>query len=171
MPLPESVYELLSLVKSGTEFRSQIPKQCYNALDIAVAEGFLETDHLLDRYEDGKPSGRPDTMLLLTKTGKGALALHAETGGTPEATGDKPTEPAGTPKVSLDARALGVFIDHPDWTKKRIAKHLDCHEKSLCPKSCPKLAAAIKAHRTPDPSRKVRGSKDPEGNLEAWEDE
>jgi hypothetical protein len=86
---------------------------------------------------------------------------------------------AGLPKpeaksdVSLDARAVGVFLDHPDWTKKRIAKLLGCNEKSLCPERCPKLTAAIAAHKSPiDPGRRrLRGSKDSDGNLEAWEDE
>lgn len=76
-------------------------------------------------------------------------------------------------KVSLDARALGVFIEHPDWTKKRIAAHLGCHEKSLAPARCPKLNAAIAAQSAKvDPNRKFRrGHKDAEGNIEAWEDE
>ena len=90
----------------------------------------------------------------------------------------KPVEPAGesaatrneTRQPSLDARALAVFIDHTDWSKTRIAKHLDCNEKSLAPKRCPKLAAAIAAHKAP--GRKMpRGTKDRFGNIEAWRDE
>jgi hypothetical protein len=33
-------------------------------------------------------------------------------------------QPEATSKVSLDAQALAFFIEHPDWTKKRIAEHL-----------------------------------------------
>jgi hypothetical protein len=75
--------------------------------------------------------------------------------------------------VSLDARAVGVFVAHRDWTKKQIAAHLGCAEKSLCPKRCPHLAAAIRAQKSHvDPDRRqVRGSKDAGGRLEAWEKE
>jgi hypothetical protein len=76
-------------------------------------------------------------------------------------------------KGSLDARALAVFIEHPDWTKARIAEHLECNEKSLCPGRCPRLTAAIAAHKSPfDPGRRrLRGSKDADRNLDAWVDE
>jgi hypothetical protein len=77
--------------------------------------------------------------------------------------------PPGPAAASLDARALAVFIEHPDWTKKRIAAHLGCNEKSLSPRRCPKLAAAVRACRSSaDPPC---GSKSPEGDLEAWEDD
>jgi hypothetical protein len=72
-------------------------------------------------------------------------------------------------KASLDAMAVAVFIDHPEWTKKKIANHLGKHEKSLAPTRCPKLDAAIKAYKAKPPT--VRGSKDSEGNVEAWDDE
>jgi hypothetical protein len=87
--------------------------------------------------------------------------------------GGQPAEPAAKSGISLDAKALAVFIEHPDWTKKTIASHLACNEKSLTPKRCPKLAAAIAAHKSPiDPGRRrLRGSKDADGNLEAWEEE
>ena len=86
--------------------------------------------------------------------------------------GSAPEVVGGASKVSLDAMSLGVFIEHPDWTKKKIADHLGCNEKSLAPKRCPKLAAAILASRAPDPSQKVRrGSIDNAGNLEAWSDD
>lgn len=78
--------------------------------------------------------------------------------------------PKVTPSnLSLDARALAVFIEHSDWTKKEMAGLLECNEKSLTPKRCPKLAAAIAAKNAADrPPR--RGSKDSTGTLEAWED-
>ena len=81
----------------------------------------------------------------------------------------KPKQPKST--VNRESQALAVFIEHPTWTKKQIAAHIGCNEKQLAPKRMPKLAAAIAAHRAPvDPSRKTRrGTKDSEGNLEAWE--
>jgi hypothetical protein len=76
------------------------------------------------------------------------------------------TERRREKKDPLDARAVAVFFEHRDWTKKSIARHLRCHEKSLCRKRCPKLAAAIEASKD---GNLPRGSKDGEGNLEAWE--
>jgi hypothetical protein len=75
--------------------------------------------------------------------------------------------------LSLDAQAVAVYLDHPDWTKKQIAEFLGCNEKSLAPKRCRKLAAAIAANIAAiDPGRRrLHGSKDPDGNLEAWEEE
>jgi hypothetical protein len=94
-------------------------------------------------------------------------------------TGEQPARPRGAAgaawsansEVSLDSRALAVFIEHRDWTKKRIAEHLGCHEKSLAPNRCPKLARAVAASNAPiDPGRPpLRGSKDSDGTLEAWE--
>jgi hypothetical protein len=83
-----------------------------------------------------------------------------------------PIEGKTTAKVSLDARAVGVFVAHPDWTKKQIADHLHCNEKSLAPRRCPKLDAAMHAHKAKiDPDRRrLHGTKDGEGNLEAWEE-
>jgi hypothetical protein len=57
-----------------------------------------------------------------------------------------PSKPNVKSNVSLDARALAVFIEHSDWTKKRIAKHLGTNEKCLA-------------------------EQDVDGNLEAWEDD
>jgi hypothetical protein len=81
------------------------------------------------------------------------------------------TLPADEPKLPLDMAALGVFLNSPNLKKKQIAKLLKCHPKSLGPKRCPRLNAAIRAYRAPiDPDRRcVRGTKDPEdGTLEAW---
>ncbi|MBN2216547.1 MAG: hypothetical protein JW719_04140 [Pirellulales bacterium] len=75
-------------------------------------------------------------------------------------------------ELPIDASAVALFLEHPNWNKKMIAGHLGCHEKSLAPRRCPKLNAAIRASRAKiDPSKKKRrGSKDAVGNLEAWEE-
>jgi hypothetical protein len=49
-----------------------------------------------------------------------------------------------------------------------MAKKLGCNEKSLAPKRCPKLDAAIRAHKA-RPKDLIRGTKDASGTLEAWE--
>lgn len=108
----------------------------------------------------------------VTDYGRLVLQHRGKTKGTPE---DKRAaelpKPEATSDVALDARALAVRLEHTDWTKKRIAKNLGCNEKGLCPARCPKLAAALKAHRAPDPFRKVpRGWKDRDGNVEAWDE-
>ncbi len=104
-------------------------------------------------------------------TGSSERSKSAGLASEPESKGSK--KPNGSPNVSLDVKAVGVFLEHPDWTKKRIAEELGYHEKSLCPRRCPKLDAAIRAQRARiDPSVKVRrGSKDRDGNLEAWDEE
>lgn len=56
--------------------------------------------------------------------------------------------PASGDSPSLDARALAVFIENPAWSKKRIAEHLNCHEKSLAPSRCPKLRSTARSQRT-----------------------
>ncbi len=76
--------------------------------------------------------------------------------------------PTTKPEASLDARAVGVFLEHRDWTKKQIASLLQCNEKSLCPKRCPQLAAAITAYKNAAAGSLPRGRKDKDGNLEAW---
>ena len=73
------------------------------------------------------------------------------------------------PQMSLDARAVAVFFEHCDWTKKQIAEHLGCHEKSLAPKRCPNLHKAMAIWKAAD-RRSIRGSKNAEGDLEAWVD-
>jgi hypothetical protein len=70
--------------------------------------------------------------------------------------------------ISVDAKALAVFFEHPDWTKVQIADHLRCNEKSLAPKRCPKLAAAIAAYKAPC---LPRGTKGADGSIEAWDAE
>lgn len=70
-------------------------------------------------------------------------------------------------KVSLDKRALALFTANRDWTKKRIAKELGCHEKSLSPERCPELSAAMRLYKCREPYH-TRGAKGPEGHLEAW---
>lgn len=69
--------------------------------------------------------------------------------------------------LELDEKAVAVFLKHKDWKKKEIAAFLNCHPKSLAPKRCPHLHGAMQAYRKPD---LPRGSKDSQGNLEAWDD-
>ena len=74
------------------------------------------------------------------------------------------------PATSLDARALAIFIEDPSRKKRDIAKILGLKAtQSLSPERCPKLDAAMRAYRAPD--RRIRGSKDADGNLEAWKEE
>jgi hypothetical protein len=79
--------------------------------------------------------------------------------------------PTGKPTASLDARAVGVLAEHPDWTKKQIAAALGSNARSLAPKRCPNLAAAIKAYKDARKGRLPRGSKTADGQVEAWDDE
>ncbi len=85
----------------------------------------------------------------------------------PHGNGAQPPETKS--KMSLDAQALAVFIEHSDWSKVQIAKHLRCNPKSLAPGRCPKLASAIAAYKAKP--KMPRGTKDADGNFEAWDDE
>ena len=68
--------------------------------------------------------------------------------------------------VSLDERALALFVTHRDWTKKEIAESLPCNAKSLTPKRCPLLNTAIQAYKA---SNLPSGSKSKDGDMEAWD--
>ena len=110
----------------------------------------------------------PSGLIALTGQGVNALLLHrASLAAKPD---PKQTSEMPKRKLSLDARALAVFIEHKEWTKKEIAKHLECNEKSLAPRRCPKLDAAIGAYKSPlDSSRRVvRGTKDRDGNIDGY---
>lgn len=96
---------------------------------------------------------------------------------TAPATGEQRVKPAVPLGETLDEQAVAIFVSRKGRvTKKEIARILvetgvrtTCHEKSLTPKRCPKLHQATQAYRAAN--NPPRGSKDAEGNLEAWEDE
>jgi hypothetical protein len=76
-----------------------------------------------------------------------------------------------TEDQTLDMRAVTLFFQDTSRTKKQIAQILGKkHTQSLSPARCPKLHAAMKAHRGSAFS-KVRGSKSRDGSVEAWVDE
>lgn len=85
---------------------------------------------------------------------------------------EEPRDPADAPPVTLDAQALACFVEDTTRTKTDIIRLLGLRNtQSLAPNRCPKLHAAMKAWRAPDPDRRrIRGSKDVDGNLDAWED-
>lgn len=87
----------------------------------------------------------------------------------PQREGDEKEKDA--PKgPSLDARALALFIEDRSRKIKDIAKLLGKkNTQGLSPQRCPKLHAAMRAWKAPD--RRVRGTKDGQGNLEAYLDE
>jgi hypothetical protein len=69
--------------------------------------------------------------------------------------------------LSLDVRATSLFVASPTLTKREMAEKLQCHDRSLAPKRCPKLDKAMGIYKAkPDV---LCGSKDADGNLEAWE--
>lgn len=89
----------------------------------------------------------------------------------------EPAKPGALLGASLDEQALIVFVSrNGNITKKEIARILvesgvreTCHEKSLAPGRCPRLDMAIRAYRAAH--RPPQGSKDRDGNVEAYEDE
>jgi hypothetical protein len=52
----------------------------------------------------------------------------------------KPATNTDTSSVErLEAKALAVFLSHPDWSKAQIAVYLQCNERSLRAGRCPIL--------------------------------
>ena len=77
------------------------------------------------------------------------------------ADGDDKTQP------SLDARALAVLLEHPDWTDTKIAEMVDCNRTSLY--RCDRFRAARALSKADGIDSQARGSKS-DGHVEAWED-
>jgi hypothetical protein len=172
MPNPMSVYELLGLLTaSGGQLPlSDIPEHLKPALSIALTAPGLVHVPFLGLLNDVGPRA------YLTTAGRADLARHDEPSGSQRADGtppDKQPPPEESPELSLDARALALFIADTRRKKTDIAKLLRLrNSQSLAPKRCPKLSAAMRAHRAADPDRRrVRGSKDREGNLEAYRED
>jgi len=81
------------------------------------------------------------------------------------------SEPPKMPvEAKVESKAIAVFLENKDWTKKRIAEEIGCHEKSLAPSRCPNLNALIKAHQdySKETHRIPRGEKSKDGVVEAW---
>lgn len=75
------------------------------------------------------------------------------------------------PKWTLDERALAFFLADKNRTKTMIAKLLGVSTQSICPSRCPQLDNAMRAWQEANTSGKIRGRKDKDGNLEAWEED
>jgi hypothetical protein len=82
--------------------------------------------------------------------------------------GPKPERSESAP--TLDERALALFFADCNRTKTQIAHLLGLKNvQSLSPQRCPKLHQAMEACRAANASP-PRGTKDAEGNLEAWDE-
>jgi len=66
------------------------------------------------------------------------------------------------PDAAISAKALGLLVQHPDWTKLRVAREAGCNPSTL------HRAIARLSERTAVGI--PRGSKDKEGNVEAIDD-
>lgn len=118
----------------------------------------------LDRWDRLSP---PERVVWVNKANESLLKQRsADATPTPA-----PTAPESTAvRMSLESRALAVFFENPSLTKKQIAERIGSHEKSLAPRRCPKLAAAMAAHKAPEIGRSVRRGSKVDGRIEA-EDE
>lgn len=83
-------------------------------------------------------------------------------------------EPAGTDETQdekqspkLETKAIAVLMEHPDWTNKKIAKVIGCHEKSLSRFERFRASRALLKKQGKDSI--YRGYKDKEGNIDAYE--
>lgn len=66
---------------------------------------------------------------------------------------------------SLEARALAMLTDHPDWTDKRIAQALQCNRGSLY--RLEKFKAARELLKRDGRASATRGCKN-DGRIDAW---
>jgi hypothetical protein len=128
---------------------------------------------LISHHRRGRFDGA-DGLEMLAKQADAAAQLMS--GLTPSETPPAeatPSEQAVSRAETIEAKAVATWFQHKDWTKKQIAEAIGCHEKQLSPKRCPTLAAAIQAYKDSNEAnrRQVRGSKDKEGTVEAYEDE
>jgi hypothetical protein len=75
-------------------------------------------------------------------------------------------------EVSIDARAVAIFIQNPGLTKRAVADRIGYNVRTLNADRCPLLADAIAAHRAShDPTRRVvRGTKSKDGDLDGYEE-
>jgi hypothetical protein len=90
----------------------------------------------------------------------------------PEATEELALETQPDATLTLDARALALFFVDRSRTKTDIARLLNLRNvQSLSPQRCPKLDDAMKAWREANAGPPIRGSKDKDGNLEAWDED
>ncbi|MGE3803394.1 MAG: hypothetical protein AB7K24_01830 [Gemmataceae bacterium] len=104
---------------------------------------------------------------------KGVPAAKVEEMTLAQAVAKLTAEPAGPgEQLTIDTQALALFLDDPTRTKRDIAKLLGKPRphQTLSKEKCPKLNAAMNAHKAPQRKPK-RGSKDRNGNLEALADE
>ena len=125
MSLPESVWDLLSLIKSGGAWRSDVPEHLQSALDIAISQGIVGCETIIDRYEDGKPTGQSDSRLWLTDFGRGELALR-------RMSGEKPTKRLGTPLKEVAERLERLRQQGEEFTnQKDLASRIGCSSATV----------------------------------------
>jgi len=99
---------------------------------------------------------------------RSALTIPSSTTETNESNAESKLKDANektSRKLSLDARAMALFVDNPSLKKKEMAEILGCHEKSLAPKRCSKLANAMRLHKAK--GHLPSGSKGRDGTIEA----
>lgn len=69
---------------------------------------------------------------------------------------DEAGRPDGHRGCSLDARALAVFIEHPEWSKKKIAEQLGCNAKNFGTYAMPQTGRRYRRIKGPSRPRNNR---------------
>jgi hypothetical protein len=156
-----------------------IPIASSGAEEVVIAPGGSATIHstacpvtIVPAWDAHLDEIRQRIDMALTSGGQaapsGRIAKERQTD--PEEESDKLGRE--TSHLTLDEKALALFFAEPSRNKTEIARLLKLKNvQSLSPKRCPKLHDAMKAWREANGSNPVRGTKDKQGNLEAWTEE
>lgn len=109
---------------------------------------------------------------ILTDLGRATLSVWAHAQGQRQPPSACKPGVTGAHPPRLDARALAILLEDMSLTKTQIAHKLGVRVQSLAPARCPQLDCAMKAHRELNAAnrRQVRGHKDKDGSVEAYED-
>ena len=139
-------------------------------------DGEIDPDRLQDYYarlaERARAYAWPDLSVVAANVRReSALAIDALTRPASDEAGGAPEQPSESADAA--ARAIGVLVAHSDWNNGRIATTIGVNVKTLSKKTPAWDRFRVLRKMLREQSRRgVRsGSKDKDGNMEAWDDD
>ena len=162
--LSPQLIRCLQKIRDGHACTASVPEEHAKAIEYLLLGYFITTGQTCARHT--KERGPDSLYYNLAPRGRAALLeyeLQAETV-------DEPKPSPQQTLVSLDEQALAIFLKEK-CSKAEIARRLGKKKQSLSPKRCPQLDAAVKAWKASRDPGQLRGSKDKDGHIEAWDDD